>query len=71
MRGAPNPKPLPKQRPKPETCEWIREEWDEEYFTTCGEAFCLNDGTLKDNSIRYCCYCGKPIKETIKRDEES
>lgn len=54
----------------PETCEWTLDQWDGAHHTSCGEAFCLDDGALKDNSIRYCCYCGKPVKEVIARDEE-
>jgi hypothetical protein len=54
----------------PEMCEWKLDPCDGAHYTSCGEAFCLDDGTLKDNAIRYCCYCGKPVKETIPRDEE-
>ena len=46
-------------------CEW-REDGDdydsEQWETTCGEAFCFIDGDPVTNNIRYCCYCGKPVK---------
>ena len=54
----------------PDMCQWIRDEWGDEYVTTCGEGFCLDEGTLSENNIRYCCYCGCPIDEIIARDVE-
>lgn len=31
--------------------------------TSCGHYFSLEDGTPTDNSMAFCCFCGKPIKE--------
>lgn len=47
---------------KVEYCNWG---YDSEgvHETSCGQMFQLNDGTLKDNKMKYCCYCGKEIKE--------
>ena len=47
---------------KVEYCHWG---YDSEgcHETTCGHIFQLNDGTLKDNKMKYCCYCGNEIKE--------
>ena len=34
------------------------------YNTECGQAFVLNDGTLKDNKMMFCCYCGGELMES-------
>jgi hypothetical protein len=52
---------------KKKRCFWKYDETDEKFTkdswnTSCGEKFCLNEGTPKDNDIRYCCFCGKKIK---------
>ena len=46
-------------------CTWSQNIDDESgmWETTCSEAFLFNDGGPKDNSFRFCCYCGKPLKE--------
>lgn len=46
-------------------CKWVKvkdEDWGDVYLTDCGETFILEEGTPEDNKIRYCCYCGKPLK---------
>ena len=45
-------------------CTW-KENYDGFWETTCGHAFVFNDGSPKDNSMNYCCYCGKPLKEAL------
>ena len=49
-------------------CKWILDNDPDDYYfnTSCGQAFFLSDGTLEDNEIKYCCFCGKPIKESVK-----
>lgn len=43
------------------TCDWTD---DEGYWiTTCGHEFVINAGSPKDNDMRFCCFCGKEIKE--------
>lgn len=37
----------------PDDCKW----WD----TDCGEAFQFMDGGPPDNSMAFCCYCGKAL----------
>jgi hypothetical protein len=44
------------------TCTWT-EDSDGNWETDCGETFILNDGTPKENHMKFCCYCGKPLKE--------
>jgi len=55
------------------TCKWIsREEFYGEYSdhwsTDCGQVFVLNDGTPGDNNMKYCCFCGKKIKQLLKQE---
>ncbi len=45
-------------------CEWKREDFDfNAYETTCDNCFELNDGKPSDHGMKYCCYCGKQIRE--------
>ena len=50
----------------PVRCEWTVDnnlpEDDRLYSTACGEEFLFIDGSPKDNGLKFCCYCGKPIK---------
>jgi hypothetical protein len=48
-------------------CIWQEE--DEYWQTGCGHAFCLNAGTPLENGMKFCAYCGKPIKEEVMGDE--
>jgi len=43
-----------------EICEWkdVGEYWE----TGCDGAFCISNGTPKNNEMEYCPYCGKEIK---------
>jgi len=38
-------------------CVW-RENSDYCWDTSCGEEFIINEGTPKQNKMKYCCYCG-------------
>ena len=53
-----------------EKCKWVLEEEECAYETSCGDSFILNYGSLKDNGIKFCCFCGLPIEEVIKTGEE-
>lgn len=44
-------------------CEWYPEPELEFWNTGCGGCFLLNEGTPTDNGMKFCCYCGKPVKE--------
>ena len=50
-------------------CEWTRDKYEGDFWlTSCGKEHFLNDGmTLKENEMKYCCYCGKEIKEKGKQ----
>jgi len=43
-----------------EICKWknVGDYWE----TGCDGAFILSEGNPKDNSMKYCPYCGKEIK---------
>lgn len=46
------------------TCEW--EPIDTDYGTwetSCEQAFTMFDGSPRQNDMRFCCYCGLPLKE--------
>lgn len=44
--------------------QWSQVDWDSDCWeTTCGNAFTLNDGTPRDNRMRFCCYCGLKLAQ--------
>jgi hypothetical protein len=45
-----------------ETCVWAQDD-DGIWLTDCENAFTLNDGAPSENDMKFCCYCGKPLKE--------
>jgi hypothetical protein len=50
-----------------EECAW-NQDGDEEgdtYGTGCGNYFVINEGTPADNDMKFCCYCGKPIRQSL------
>lgn len=54
----------PKQALREEevTCLWTEDEYHACYETDCGEVWQFTEGTLADNEISYCPYCGRRIK---------
>lgn len=47
-----------------ERCEW--EVTDPEFGmweTSCDNSFLINVGSPIQNDMRFCCYCGHPLKE--------
>ena len=60
---------------QPNECRWLQES-DEESDTwaaSCGRHryFSLNEGTPKDNRMKHCCYCGKPLVEVPIEPEDN
>jgi hypothetical protein len=43
-------------------CRWT-EDGDGNWHTDCEHMFILTHGTPADNQMKFCCYCGKPIRE--------
>ena len=49
---------------KKKSCGWKRQEDEEDfYLTECGDEFVLIEGSVKDNNIIYCPFCGRKVKE--------
>lgn len=43
-------------------CKWAMDDSDfASWATSCGEEFVIIEGTPEHNSMRFCCYCGKPL----------
>lgn len=48
-------------------CVWHNDpETDNSWGTSCRHLFEIYDGTPTENSMTFCCYCGKPIRESIE-----
>lgn len=66
---------LQSQEQEEEHCTWHNDpETDNSWDTSCRQLFEIYDGTPTDNGMRFCCYCGKPIRQAIdhaRRIEES
>ena len=60
LRAAPAQQAEPVKQVK--TCAW-RANLDAIYETECGNLHIVNDGTLEENGMKYCCYCGKEIED--------
>jgi len=58
-------------------CEWgqyCHDDVDSSlWHTACGDAFCLVDDGPKENGMKFCCYCGKPltVSHYFEEDEET
>lgn len=50
-------------------CIWIYDDCCCFWETKCGEGYCVNCGTPKDNKIKFCPFCGKEILERHVRQE--
>lgn len=53
------------------TCTWSQDgagevAWD----TSCHGRFLLNEGTPHENSMVFCCYCGKSLIEDLAVEED-
>jgi len=48
-------------------CEWKQssgdDDFDRTFSTGCGGEWQFYDGGPAENGMKYCCYCGKKIKE--------
>jgi len=52
-----------------EKCSWVQDGEGGPYATDCGDYFIVNEGTLAENKMAFCCYCGKPVDEVLYEDE--
>jgi len=46
-------------------CTWTYDDLLDAWDTSCGECFILTEGTLEENKIIFCPFCGKLIKEAL------
>jgi len=45
-----------------EFCKWIQVDEDsEDWESSCGESFWLEDHNPFEGGMKYCCYCGKKL----------
>lgn len=51
-----------------ETCDWTPDE-DGNWRTECGDICIIIEGTPRENSMRFCTYCGLKIRERATREE--
>jgi len=67
IRGPMNPRPEEKK-----VCEWVQEDWECDCWnTTCGHAFCVNDGdNPEEHGMKFCCFCGLPLVATPYKEED-
>jgi hypothetical protein len=46
-----------------DTCTWTQTGDEYDFWeTSCDHAFVINEGTPKENGMRFCCYCGKRLE---------
>ena len=51
-----------------DVCEWVKEPegvftYENSWITSCGDEFILTEDTPVGNGMKYCCYCGKELRE--------
>jgi len=47
-----------------DSCLWTRQEAGGEWWSTsCGEEYFINFGIPSEQSMKFCCFCGRPLKE--------
>jgi membrane protease subunit (stomatin/prohibitin family) len=51
------------------SCEW-KEDWEGNWSTSCGEEYCITEGTPEENKMKFCAYCGKPLKQKLYEEGE-
>ena len=57
------PKRLTPEQSAVEKCVWTYFDDDDYWETTCGNAFCIMEGTPGENMMHYCPYCGGKLVE--------
>ena len=47
-------------------CTWEEDldgNLDSYWNTSCYNIFTLDEGTPEENQMKFCCYCGRPLKQ--------
>lgn len=47
-------------------CLWKQDE-DGAWDLSCGERYEITEGTPRENHMKFCCYCGKRIRQKSYR----
>lgn len=53
----------------PSSCTWTYNDDSFAWDTTCSESFLLMDDGPKENCMKFCCYCSKPIIQAPHKAE--
>lgn len=50
------------------SCVWCQDgDYDSDTWETgCGHCFTINDGTPKDNDMKFCCFCGGKLDQRLQ-----
>jgi len=43
-------------------CTWKSDE-EGNWTTSCGELYCIIEGTPEENKMKFCCFCGRSLKQ--------
>lgn len=47
-----------------DSCLWTRQDADSEWWSTsCGEEYYINFGIPTEQKMKFCCFCGRQLKE--------
>jgi hypothetical protein len=49
-------------------CQWVYDDVDGFYQTSCGNAFWFDTGTPAENKAKFCCYCGAALSASTPRE---
>ena len=54
-----------------QSCTWSQDGFGEDHYdTSCGRRFSLENGASPlENHMRFCCYCGHPLKEVLETED--
>lgn len=44
------------------SCAWEHDIWADYWDTACGHAFTLTTDGPRENGMKFCPYCGRPLK---------
>jgi len=56
---------------QPSTCTWSLDDEDEgTWASSCGELWLFNEGGPKENRVKYCHHCGKPVDVASAADKK-
>lgn len=51
-------------------CTWSKSnDLDDTWETQCGGLFCLSVDGPAENDMKFCCYCGGKLIESVQPDE--